>query len=76
LALVSGMEFAAAILRLWPYFFGFPRDPMLLRRIYESGMPVLVIAFCAGILGLIGKERIWWWVLPLSLALFSGIPMF
>jgi hypothetical protein len=33
-------------------------------------MPVLVIALCAGILGLIGKEWIRWWVLLLSLALF------
>jgi hypothetical protein len=70
------MEFVAAVLRLWPYFFGFPHDPMLLRRIYGAGMPVFVVALCAGILGLIGKERIRWWVLLLSLVLFFQWMMF
>ena len=76
LALVACMEFVAAVLRLWPYFFGFPHDPMLLRRIYGSGMPLIVVALCAGILGLIGKERIRWWVLLLSLVLFFQWMMF
>ena len=76
LALVAGMEFVAAVLRLWPHFFGYPHDPMLLRRMYVSGMPVLVIAVSAGILGLIGKEWIRWWVLLLSLAFFFQWMMF
>ena len=42
---------------------------MLLGRMYKSGVPVLLITLCGGILGLIGKEGIRWWVLVLSLAL-------
>jgi hypothetical protein len=76
LALVSDMELIAAVLRWWPHLFGFPNDPMLLRHIYESMTPVLVIAPCAGILGLIGKERIRWWVLLLSLPFYFQWTMF
>ncbi|MGC1296617.1 MAG: hypothetical protein WA869_16395, partial [Alloacidobacterium sp.] len=50
--------------------------PALLGRMYGSGMPVLVIAFCAGILGLIGKELIRWWVLLLVLILLFQWDMF
>jgi hypothetical protein len=49
---------------------------MLLGRMYGSGMPVLVIALCAGILDLIGKERIRWWVLLLVLILIFQWDMF
>jgi hypothetical protein len=49
---------------------------MLLGRMYGSGMPVLVIALSAGILGRFGKERIRWWVLLLVLILIFRWDMF
>jgi hypothetical protein len=49
---------------------------MLLGRVYGSGMPVLVIALCAGTMGLIGEERIRLWVLLLVLILIFQWDMF
>jgi len=70
LTLVTGMEIAGAVLRLWPYVFGWPHNPMLLRRIYEAGLLLSMLAICFGVGGLFGRERERWIVLGLALLLF------
>lgn len=76
LALVTGMEFAAAGLRLWPYAFGWPHNPMLLARIYEATMPLSVLAICAATAGLVGKDHGRWVVLCLAVILWFQWVMF
>jgi len=69
LALVTGMEFAVAVLRLWPLVF-WPHNPMLLGRIYGAAWPLAVLAICAGMVGLVGIDRARWAVLCLAVLLF------
>jgi hypothetical protein len=76
LALVTGMEFAAAVLRLWPYAFSWPHNPMLLGKIYDATSPLAVLAICAGVVGLVGRGRARWAVVCLAILLFFQWGMF